>query len=575
MSNVKKRPAKLYHPENVPDDDWQPSAGVVIKLLLSVRISAALWSSIDTKTEVFGFYEGLHRLLYGDGFNTWELLDNTNYYSRVFLIWIYSIPASIFVNCFGDSKIVVFTCVRLMTGLLCLLGEYYAFYAISKRINVATGRYFLLFTILSPGMFHASVTFSDLSFTMICTFYFIAAFLDEQWVVCIISLLFAVFFGTPFIFVLGVVLTHATALKKEIFKWTGVFMCLCMIFSLVRLRVVASQLRTLPEYEAPLGHNNTGYEHATINPYKENLFFNWNFAIFYAFVGFVLSYKTFTKFRLPSNYEKRLFLPKERNLLIDYLPILHCAFIVFMWSLVFGLPSTEEEHIAFPMYPFISLFAALAADSMLRLFFDKTKKLENNMYKNMLYSSIGLFALFSVMRSFSVYHSYGSHVEIYKGLHQELNAHEEFDRFNDPITLCIGKEWQYFPSSFFLPERVYDGKLNPRKFQMRFLQSAYNCSLQTKYAVVNNTTDTSIDENRRPTINNSLEFCDYVIDMDMPATEKEPNFGNMAEKWKPILSLPVIDANQSDMFFKNFYLPVFAGTLNKYTTCTLYRKKIT
>lgn len=149
-------------------------------MLLSIRISGAIWGIINDCDEVYNYWEPLHLFLYGEGFQTWE-------YSPVyairsyFYIYLHYIPASLFANLFGDTKIVVFTLIRLTIGLFCLLGEYYAFDAICKKINIATGRFFILFSIFSSGMFLASTAFVPSSFCMAITFYILGAYLNENW----------------------------------------------------------------------------------------------------------------------------------------------------------------------------------------------------------------------------------------------------------------------------------------------------------------------------------------------------------------------------------------------------------
>lgn len=44
----------------------------MFKLLVSVRLSAAIWSPISDCDETFNYWEPLHLWLYGSGLQTWE-----------------------------------------------------------------------------------------------------------------------------------------------------------------------------------------------------------------------------------------------------------------------------------------------------------------------------------------------------------------------------------------------------------------------------------------------------------------------------------------------------------------------
>ncbi|KAL3124555.1 hypothetical protein niasHT_000841 [Heterodera trifolii] len=52
--------------------DWTMSRSAALKILLSVRLSASLWSIISDCDEVFNYWEPLHLVLFGRGFQTWE-----------------------------------------------------------------------------------------------------------------------------------------------------------------------------------------------------------------------------------------------------------------------------------------------------------------------------------------------------------------------------------------------------------------------------------------------------------------------------------------------------------------------
>lgn len=181
--NEKMEPVKIYHGTRDVDKEWQPGFAAVVKMLLSMRIASALWGIINDCDEVFNYWEPLHLFLYGEGFQTWEY--SPEYSIRSYLyIYLHLWPAQLFSVMFGDAKIAVFTLVRLALGVFCLFGEYYAYRGVCKRINIATGRFFVVFTCFSTGMFIASTALLPSSFSMACGFYALGAYLHEDWFFC-------------------------------------------------------------------------------------------------------------------------------------------------------------------------------------------------------------------------------------------------------------------------------------------------------------------------------------------------------------------------------------------------------
>ncbi|CAA90107.2 Alpha-1,2-mannosyltransferase algn-9 [Caenorhabditis elegans] len=564
---------KLYHKANNPDNDWPFSFGSVFKMLLSIRISGAIWGIINDCDEVYNYWEPLHLFLYGEGFQTWE-------YSPVyairsyFYIYLHYIPASLFANLFGDTKIVVFTLIRLTIGLFCLLGEYYAFDAICKKINIATGRFFILFSIFSSGMFLASTAFVPSSFCMAITFYILGAYLNENWTAGIFCVAFSTMVGWPFSAVLGLPIVADMLLLKGLrirFILTSLVIGLCI----GGVQVITDSHYFGKTVLAPLniflynvvsGPGPSLYGEEPLSFYIKNLFNNWNIVIFAAPFGFPLSLAYFTK----------VWMSQDRNVALyqRFAPIILLAVTTAAWLLIFGSQAHKEERFLFPIYPFIAFFAALALDATNRLCL---KKLGMDNILSILF--ILCFAILSASRTYSIHNNYGSHVEIYRSLNAELTNRTNFKNFHDPIRVCVGKEWHRFPSSFFIPQTVSDGK----KVEMRFIQSEFRGLLpkpflkSDKLVEVTRHIPTEMNNLNQEEISRyvDLDSCDYVVDVDMPQSDREPDFRKMEDNWKPVDSLPFIDVSKSTGFhglLRAFYVPFLSAKHNVMTTCTLYRK---
>lgn len=141
--------------------------------MLSLRFSAGLWSTIQDCDEVFNYWEPLHLLLFGKGLQTWEYspvyaIRYTFYslhcYDLIFRSYLYIglhyIPASLLAMLFSHTKVAIFVITRCLLAAFCASAEFYLFKAICERHSIRIGRFFLLFSIFSSGMF---ISWSELS----------------------------------------------------------------------------------------------------------------------------------------------------------------------------------------------------------------------------------------------------------------------------------------------------------------------------------------------------------------------------------------------------------------------------
>ncbi|KFM77071.1 Alpha-1,2-mannosyltransferase ALG9, partial [Stegodyphus mimosarum] len=74
---------------------WAPSTYTAFKVLLSARLCAAVWSNISDCDEAFNYWEPMHYLLYGEGFQTWEYSPLYAIRSYAYL-WLHAIPCYLY-----------------------------------------------------------------------------------------------------------------------------------------------------------------------------------------------------------------------------------------------------------------------------------------------------------------------------------------------------------------------------------------------------------------------------------------------------------------------------------------------
>jgi len=151
---------------------------VAFYIFLAATVFAALLSPIQDCDEVFNYWEPSHYLNHGYGLQTWE-------YSPVYAIrsWTYAGMHStvMFVGRllpFISSKPAEFYFMRIILAFVCAVCQTRLFAVVSRTMNPRIGIIFLLISVTSTGMFHASAAYLPSSFAMYCTMLGVAAFMD-------------------------------------------------------------------------------------------------------------------------------------------------------------------------------------------------------------------------------------------------------------------------------------------------------------------------------------------------------------------------------------------------------------
>ena len=151
---------------------------IAFYIFLASCLFAAFLSPIQDCDEVFNYWEPSHYLNHGYGLQTWE-------YSPVFAIrsWTYAGIHSIAILTgrvlpFVSSKIAEFYFMRIGFAFACATCQTRLFSVISRTMNPRIAIIFLIISITSPGMFHASTAYLPSSFAMYTTMLGVTAFID-------------------------------------------------------------------------------------------------------------------------------------------------------------------------------------------------------------------------------------------------------------------------------------------------------------------------------------------------------------------------------------------------------------
>ncbi|KAJ3558974.1 hypothetical protein NM688_g620 [Phlebia brevispora] len=144
---------------------WNPSLSLAFRLFVLVRVMAAMYANINDCDEVFNFWEPLHYLHRGHGFQTWETSPVYSIRSWAYIL-LHLWPAKLTNFLLGPEKRPAFFAIRVVLAFVSSFCEAFLYRTITDKINYRAGRYFLFLMLLNAGMWNASVSFLPSSFAM-------------------------------------------------------------------------------------------------------------------------------------------------------------------------------------------------------------------------------------------------------------------------------------------------------------------------------------------------------------------------------------------------------------------------
>lgn len=124
----------------------------------------------------------------------------------------------------------------------------------------------------------------------------------------------------------------------------------------------------------------------------------------------------------------------------------------YLWLAIFTLQPHKEERFMYPAYPFLALNAALAFDLVLSFIGSaRPRTLMGLIPPKVKLIAIISFVLLAVnvglLRIVGITTAYNAPLRVYAALESQ-NVPEH------GVSVCMGKEWYRFPSSYFLPNNM-------------------------------------------------------------------------------------------------------------------------
>uniref|UniRef100_A0A182MDP1 Mannosyltransferase n=1 Tax=Anopheles culicifacies TaxID=139723 RepID=A0A182MDP1_9DIPT len=512
----------------------------VVFTLVVVRVQSALWSIISDCDETFNYWEPLHYLLKGSGFQTWEYSPEFGLRSYSYL-WLHGLPAKI-LGFVVDNGVVIFYSVRCLLAIVCALLEYRLYKVLGRKCGGGVCNLWLFFQLVNAGMYISSTALLPSSFAMYITLATIAAWLNDDLRTGVAVTALSGLIGWPFAVIVAIPFALEQLFwKRQIVPFVKnalLFGCMfgipIVLIDSVYFGKFTVAAWNIIHYNVFTSHGPDLYGVEPVMFYVKNLFLNHNITL-------VLS----VCYPVVVILAAALGVRNTKNRLS---PIrgLWVMTPLYLWLLVFVIQPHKEERFIFPVYPFFSLGTALLLDqtfSHMKRYFGAAKSTFPNRLMGFAVLGIALFLGVTRMMASSIY--YRAPMTILNGLpaanDQEMNV-------------CYGKEWYRFPGSFFLPP----------SYRARFVESSFTGMLPAYFQETYNGTQIVHpyfnDQNKgHPHMLFELSECDFLVDLDTGAfydeQNKEPNYSLDRKMWSIVDSINFVQAAKSESFARAYYVP--------------------
>lgn len=555
----------------------------------------------------------MHYLLYGHGLQTWEYSPAFALRSYAYLLpykWIAQLallclraarsvypPAALL-----PDKIFAFYAVRVALALACAAAETYFHAAVRRRFGRDVARFLLLFLATSPGIFRASVEFLPSSFAMVMLTVAAAAWMNARQGLAICSVALASLLGWVYVAAMAVPIALDILLSERGVLTFAKYASASGACILIAMGVVDSSYYGKPVL-TPLNHllynvfpkegagsHIFGVESAMF--YIINLFLNCNIAALllasFPVLCVVQSVSGRLRFKQGKEYWERL-----RFLSPPYL-----------WLAILGNQPHKEERFLAPCYTFIALVASVAFVDWIYVFLQivpheggttpnvalhkKTDETFHDVSRaQMNVSSVAAIVKRSLTFVFTCavtalgasriamqITAFQAPLRLYGHLSRNelrggsgpLNAPFEFASPQQEVSICIGKEWYRFPTSFFLPDK---------RFRVRFIRAGFTGLMPKPFREHRGGTRVIPQGMNEFNQEDPSQFyswqtstgCHYFVDLNLSHRNSMADNGGGTdvpierESQVLIFSQSFLDSERSSAGYRAFYIPGLEGKL--------------
>ncbi|OGM48531.1 hypothetical protein ABOM_002478 [Aspergillus bombycis] len=515
-----------------PPPPYYLPLNITLYVFLISNAIAAFLAPIQDCDEVFNFWEPTHYLDHGYGLQTWE-------YSPVYSIrsWLY-VTIHAIIGKVASLALVTkssqFYAIRFFLALVCSACQTRLYAAICRTLSPKIGLFFLMIVAFSPGMFHASAAFLPSSFTMYMSMLGLTAFLDwrrQKIAQGIMWFGLGAIVGWPFAGALIVPLLLAEVLVGFISGSLGT----------VISGIFSGALRCLAILAAEIAVDYAFLRKFAVVP--------WNIVAYNIFGGEGKGPDIFGHIPTPIDQEG------------DAATNLAVIAPFYMWFAIFTAQPHKEERFMYPAYPFLALNAAIAIHIILSYVGSKDSKGA----KGSLLAQAKLTIVAAVVLA-AINAGLLRTVGMITGYNAPLKVFEPLQRLGIPQTgdsVCFGKEWYRFPSSFFLPDGM----------RAKFIRSEFRGLLPGEFPDATDYPALFDGTSQIPAGMNDLNLedpgkyvdisqCSFLVDSYFPsrdATELEPDYIHDESQWEVMSCKHFLDASHTGLIGRLIWVPDLPG----------------
>jgi alpha-1,2-mannosyltransferase len=533
------------------------------------NIIAAYFAPIQDCDEVFNYWEPTHYLNHGYGLQTWEYSPEYAIRSWAYTglhslwIWFGTMPLKL-VLFSANPKVVEFYFLRTTLALVCALCQSRLYSVVSRTVNPRVAIFFAMALIFSPGMYHAAPAYLPSTFAMYTSMLGFSAFMDWTKGMKTSQGIFWFGLGTtlgwpfagalvlPFVaeelilaFVSGEILDGFRRLFQgglwslsALAIQTGLDSFFYKKFTCVPLNIVLYNV---------FSGGSRGPDIYGVEPwhfYVRNLALNFN-------IWFLLALAAFPLLLL-----QHLVLQKA----VSKQTLLRSVVFVspfYLWLAIFTAQPHKEERFMYPVYPALALNAAMSLHILLANFGSTDPQhLVSKIPAPIKLAVVAVPLLLSfdvgMLRTIGTFTAYSAPLSIYQPLHRPGVA-------QPGDTVCLGKEWYRFPSSFHLPHGVH----------AKFIKSEFSGLLPGEFSEANvgfglfpgtwlvpsGMNDENLEDVGKYT---DVDRCTFLVDSRLPSappTALEPSYISDSEHWEKMKCTSFLDASQTQLLGRLLFIP--------------------
>jgi len=567
ISEVVNDQGQPFTPTQIASSEpWTPTPYIAFKILISARLGAAVWSGISDCDETYNYWEPAHFLLYGQGMQTWEY-DPKYALRSYFYLLIHALPGGVYASLAQPNPMLVFYFLRCLFGFICALCEVYFYRGILCEFGANVGRLCLGFLVLSAGMFISSTAFLPSTTSMYLTLLSMGAWFHQNYKIAILTTALSTFISWPFAALLGAPIAFDILILKK--KWR-LFIAWSILSTAIILipqvlcdsyyygRPVIPSLNIVL-YNVFTSHGPDLYGTEPASFYLLNGFLNFNLVFLAALL--VLPVQVLAKSLLQHEVS-----PESHLFMSDTLS----QSPLYLWLLVFWTRPHKEERFLFPVYPLICLAGAMVVDSLQKIYFflfvkHKTRHfLSHSAWLGWL--ALGVTSLLSMSRVGALYHNYHGVADLW------MQVNQLPDSSGSQTTVCMGKEWYRFQSSFFLPSNRFKVAFIKSDFQgqlPKYYQETSKGQLSTRL-YHDDFNDLNLEEPGRYIAHPGK--CHFLVDLDDSSTsEFQPQYSQHSN-WTVEAEFQFLDSSKSHPLFRAFYVPWLSRKFCRFNNYLLLRR---